>query len=347
MSGLSLDATCSLKRRWPEKADVRLDIDPAARPDVLANAERLPFTEGSFAEVWCDPPHFVRFDGDRAWVRQFDDALDPRRAKYSRFSAWPNRATWLRFCARSAREFARVLRVGGRLMYKVPDGSRSHRRVIDYREVIRALHMAGLTLETFNVSVSDGLLSRANVRRGRRPTLVFYLEFEKPGRPKKKPRGWYLTPAGIRAHVASRIRPSAPQSAAEIVTRHTASLRARLRDAFGGGCGWCGGPEEPERYGGRLEWAHVYPTGLDGLGRGSRHRLLDVARHPFSYVLVHKKPCHEEMGGPETWGPFPAPDRPAPAEPWDGPTVPGDDDLEDEEIAERGPYQAAIHEEGP
>lgn len=176
-----LDATCSLKRRWPAEADVRVDIDPKARPDVLADAARLPFADGTFATVYCDPPHFVRFDGDRSWQRQFDANLDSRRSNYARFSWWPNRSHWLRFVARSAVEFARVLCPGGRLVYKVPDGSRSHRRVVDYHEVISAAHAAGLQLDTFNVAISSGFLSRANVRRGRHPTVVFYLEFLKHG----------------------------------------------------------------------------------------------------------------------------------------------------------------------
>jgi hypothetical protein len=173
----SLDATCSLKRRWPAEASVRVDIDPEARPDVRADATRLPFADRSFDRVYCDPPHFVRFDGDRAWQRQFHEDRGKARAKYTRFSAWPNRRAWRDFCTRSAAEFSRVLVAGGHLLYKVPDGSRSHKRVIDYREVIRATRGTGLDLETFDVAISEGLLSRGNVRRGRAPTLVFYLDF--------------------------------------------------------------------------------------------------------------------------------------------------------------------------
>ncbi len=45
-----------------------------------------------------------------------------------------------------------------------------------------------------------------------------------------------------------------------------------------------------------LEFAHLQPTGLDGLGRGRKARLLDIRRNPRAYALlcvVH----HGELDG--------------------------------------------------
>ena len=43
-----------------------------------------------------------------------------------------------------------------------------------------------------------------------------------------------------------------------------------------------------------LEYAHIKPTGLSGMGRGRKERFYDLLRHPDSYiVLCHG--CHEAM----------------------------------------------------
>jgi len=42
-----------------------------------------------------------------------------------------------------------------------------------------------------------------------------------------------------------------------------------------------------------LEFAHVQPTGLSGMGRGLTERYLDVLKNPECYALMCK-PCHKE-----------------------------------------------------
>jgi len=169
-----LDATCSLKRLWPERADVRMDIDLHARPDVRADATRLPFRDESFTEVYCDPPHFIRFNGDHTWQTQFD-GRNYQRAEYSRFSSWPNKRAWLHFLDLSMVEFERVLRPMGNLHYKVPDGSRSHGRVVHYEDVLNAAESVGLESKPWKAYISGGFLSNANVRRGRAASTIFEL----------------------------------------------------------------------------------------------------------------------------------------------------------------------------
>jgi tRNA G10 N-methylase Trm11 len=174
----SLDATCSSKRVWPATADVRLDIDPRARPDVVGDATRLPFANGSFDTVYCDPPHFIRFNHDRAWQTQFGPNGHRGRRRYKRFSSWPNKAAWRAFVDASLREFHRVLKPRGRLVWKIPDGTRSHGRMADRRDVMNAA-TGYFRLVDFEYHLSDGLLSRSNVRMGKRVTVVFELTLER------------------------------------------------------------------------------------------------------------------------------------------------------------------------
>ena len=58
-----------------------------------------------------------------------------------------------------------------------------------------------------------------------------------------------------------------------------------LRD---GPCSVCGAR------GGRMELAHVAPTGVAGRSRGKMTRALDVLRHPESYVLACWR-CNRSM----------------------------------------------------
>lgn len=71
-------------------------------------------------------------------------------------------------------------------------------------------------------------------------------------------------------------------------------LKARVRALFGGFCYGCGANGRT-----KLDYAHVVPTGLDGPGRGTEARMLDVLAHPFAYVPFCRA-CHLAFGGPET-----------------------------------------------
>lgn len=61
--------------------------------------------------------------------------------------------------------------------------------------------------------------------------------------------------------------------------------RLELIDQFGGKCQECGDSND-------LEFAHVKPTDVVGLGRGRNRRVLDVLKNPTHYrLLCH--PCHK------------------------------------------------------
>lgn len=73
----------------------------------------------------------------------------------------------------------------------------------------------------------------------------------------------------------------------------------KLRSARGNRCE--GRPGAPKPCGRRLrrgrdgrvnlEFAHVRPTGVSGMGRGLRQRVLDIRRFPSAYLLLCKL-CH-------------------------------------------------------
>lgn len=55
--------------------------------------------------------------------------------------------------------------------------------------------------------------------------------------------------------------------------------RRRLKRMFGNRCYFCG-----DRH--RLEFAHVRPTALSGMGRGSTQRIKDVRDNTDKYLLT-------------------------------------------------------------
>ena len=59
-------------------------------------------------------------------------------------------------------------------------------------------------------------------------------------------------------------------------------FRKQLIKAFGGKCVICGSIEN-------LEFAHVKPTKLSGIGRGRKERYYDVLRNPDCYALTCKE----------------------------------------------------------
>ena len=46
----------------------------------------------------------------------------------------------------------------------------------------------------------------------------------------------------------------------------------------------------------QLEWAHLKPTNLNGMGRGRNARILDIMSNPDCYRLLCRK-CHAKLDG--------------------------------------------------
>ena len=59
-------------------------------------------------------------------------------------------------------------------------------------------------------------------------------------------------------------------------------------------CEWCGRKETVKN---PIQMAHVKPTGLRGIGRGSAHRIQDWINHPedYAYICSGEKSCHDAL----------------------------------------------------
>ena len=174
MSGLTLDATCSSKRIWPAHADVRIDISPAAKPDFLMDARRTAFRDGTFAEIYCDPPHNVFPPSAVGFAAEHTGARG--NPNYTRFSAWPSRAAWFEFLDGVNREFARILRPDGVLRFKCPDGTRTHSRSIARRDLTR---LTNCECAADELVAQRGPFAAINRKMGRVVTPMHIVAFKK------------------------------------------------------------------------------------------------------------------------------------------------------------------------
>lgn len=75
-------------------------------------------------------------------------------------------------------------------------------------------------------------------------------------------------------------------------TKNNNKLERKLKRDHGGKCETRGCNRTRN-----LEWAHKYPTGLSGAGRGRSNRLYDVESHPKSYRLSCRE--HNPRTGPK------------------------------------------------
>ncbi len=126
---LVLDTTCSSKRNWPKRADIRLDISPDAKPDVLCDNSKLPFRDCVFDELYCDPPHAIGSSYSKLFAR------NPWMA---RFSFWKNKQELLDWLSDINVEFARIMKYNGKLFFKSSNSNKSS-GMLDYHWVINSL----------------------------------------------------------------------------------------------------------------------------------------------------------------------------------------------------------------
>ena len=176
----TLDATCSVHRRWPKRADVRMDIDPAARPDILADVRQMPFGDGTFSRVYFDPPFNIYRTGSVRDLR----VRRTEKAEYQRFGHYENRSAWLDFLLAASHEVRRVLRPRGHWVVKCSHGIRECGAAkgkltgasIPYTDY---LCLAGWALVSDVRVPVRGPFVGAIASRGAKPTWTHYLTFRR------------------------------------------------------------------------------------------------------------------------------------------------------------------------
>lgn len=118
---LILDSTCSDKKIWPRFASIRMDIRRDVKPDIVASACYLPFRDGIFQEIYCDPPHIIGIQ-DREIKPHYKAAMKRKLKLLNQYVGWKSVREWLLFVSKTNVEFKRVLN-GGVLKYKICDGN--------------------------------------------------------------------------------------------------------------------------------------------------------------------------------------------------------------------------------
>ena len=112
---LILDATCSLAKIWPRYASIRMDIRKEVNPDIVASACYLPFRDGIFNKIFCDPPHIID-------VRITSKSSPLGSKMKARFGYWSHPREWKKFIQLTNQEFKRCMKLEASLEYKVVDG---------------------------------------------------------------------------------------------------------------------------------------------------------------------------------------------------------------------------------
>ena len=116
-----LDSTCSDKKIWPRFASIRMDIRRDVNPDIVASACYLPFRDGIFQEIYCDPPHYISKEGFGFTHRPFK-GLEHLKKDFERFGYWKTKEEFLSFLSQVNREFVRTLKRNSLLNFKIACG---------------------------------------------------------------------------------------------------------------------------------------------------------------------------------------------------------------------------------
>jgi hypothetical protein len=72
--GKSLHVCCGLSKL----GDIRLDLDPNVKPDIIADAAKLPLEDDSFDTVLCDPPYNGKFQWNHDMLSELSRVASKR-----------------------------------------------------------------------------------------------------------------------------------------------------------------------------------------------------------------------------------------------------------------------------
>ena len=125
----SLDATAG-EKKWPEQADIRIDIAPRS-PDVIRmDATDLKFPDAYFDEIYFHPPY----------------CINPGRLRLlGRWAFFFRKKEWRWFLVKTLAEFNRCLKPYGKLIYNVDEGR--FYGMAHYKDVIGAAKFFGFEVE--------------------------------------------------------------------------------------------------------------------------------------------------------------------------------------------------------
>src|SRR5438105_2987554 len=133
-----LDATVNKGRFWvgSRRRWIGMDIEPAHRPDVVADHRRMPFKDGCFDIIVYDPPHIPNQGKDQSkdFNSRFGLVLkSPAENGYNFSHLYPP----------FVQEAYRVLKPEGLLLCKIADYIHNHRYQWAHVEVIKAAVVVG------------------------------------------------------------------------------------------------------------------------------------------------------------------------------------------------------------
>ncbi len=128
---LILDATCGGRHLWVDKdhpnalyvdrrvlpkGTIPIRHNWEVRPDIVADFTDLPFPDATFDLVVFDPPHIIRANPSKSFLRTKYGELEP--------------ATWDAVLRDGFSECWRVLRAPGTLHFKWAEGSKTLKEVL-------------------------------------------------------------------------------------------------------------------------------------------------------------------------------------------------------------------------
>lgn len=144
--GLILDPYAG-SRCWWKGIDARVifvDKFFATSNTVMADATMLPFSAGTFDEVWADPPHWIR----KSPLKRTCNFVNATATAWSRhatnrehgyFGAYPTRVALRDEWAAVAHELHRVTKLRAFLTWKSIDGAKTKAQCCDFDDLISSL----------------------------------------------------------------------------------------------------------------------------------------------------------------------------------------------------------------
>ena len=116
-----LDVCCNKGLMWNGKKPIDyigIDLELDFKPILRADAKFLPIKNNSIDIITCDPPFWIR----KSPINFNNICGFTNMIKNRKYGIWRYRFDWIKFLLFINKEFARVLKNNGELLFKVLDG---------------------------------------------------------------------------------------------------------------------------------------------------------------------------------------------------------------------------------